>query len=1512
MAAETTTVINETYQNTTSTDKESEKELNEMISDSNTREEENSSVSVLKSEDMEASVTAAVWGKEAEEVAEVACCRNTESASALSGGVENSVVIESVNVVEDSKDADDCVFKEIDVPGDDVAAAECGGIENSVVVESVNVVEDSKDVDDGAVKEIDVPSDDVAAVECDGSEVVPCTVDVEGERNGDPEVEIDGEDGEISVGQKDENGGDENETVKEEEGGQISKDQTKNELTDEFKSDYGVNVQQEEVESVQEMVGSDVRNEGGVEVENIDNDQGDETITEEQVVAEVAKEEEMVAVKEEVFLANEETVDDVSENDEKETMVEDEKSLDTEMDTEKSVDTEIETEKSLDAEMENEEEANLADEEKVQETEIETETSTKGGGGKRKRGGKSSKATPKASATPRKTIEEDVCFICYDGGDLVLCDRRNCTKAYHPSCVNRDEAFFQSKGQWICDLNLLADVYLLDFSDLTSFLNIALLFLIIEKEKKGFCEHCMDIVMLIEKQHNQGNANFDDKNSWEHLFKDYWTEIKAKHNLSLAELEQAKSPWKGSGKQESLIAQPDIKDDNGSDSDNPPENLKTRKSKRNTKKQKSKKEDDSSTGAAAGSVGPGPENAEWVSKDLLEFVTHMRNGDSSVISQFEVQDLLLEYIKRNKLRDPNHKSQIICDARLENLFGKPRVAHIEMLKLLESHFLVKEDSQIDDFQGIVVDTEISPADDKDKKRKGRKKSDRRGPQSNREDYAAIDTHNISLIYLRRKMNANVCDKGDVLDKAMELQVVRVNDWFETEIVRLNHLRDRAKCVEKLNVLKTPEERARRLEEFPLVHDDPTMDPEFGSEDDTDSDDKKQELYKRSDSFRFNRRDYTSKDSWSGTPRGSSGKSHEFTESWSGTPWGSSGRNNEFTESRSGTPRSSSTKNLEFIESWSGTPPSSSSKNYDFTKKLSNKNLSIKAEDAATSTFKVHRENLRDPFVQQPIILEKPSVASPSIAAESAPKINESEKMWHYKDPSEKIQGPFSMVQLRKWSKNGYFPVGLKIWRKSDKEDDGILLTDALEGKSTVVDLRAASQDGQSLTRDNLARDSRHEPAKFPSPTPNKGTIGWTAGQTGSLTGPSLPSPNNSHLIACGNKDGNLSGSICVSTNTVSVAVAVSVEPQNVDQCVQNSVQSSELGQPVAPPDSNMQPQMVQSVTGQNPQGWPQNMQPNPSLSMTGLQPLVYNQWTGVPNMVQNPVGNFLPAPQEPWAQQFPFPVNQPNMQQPPQQMQPNVNWGAMAANPNMGWVGPNTGNPMNWAPMVQGPQVTGPVDPNWVMQAGNMQAGWVPQPVQGVVPNQSWVATPVQGPVVAGNGNPSWVGPVPPGAGWVAPNGSQVPPNMNAGWVNGPGNQGAPVPNQGWAPPTGNQGAQPGPPPGNTNQNWGSRNRGGNWGGNENRGRNFSGQRKNRGGYGYGGSRRSFNNKQESFHRDGGPIDKDDGWIHKDSGSFHGDGGNRRSFNNKQESFHRDGEPTDEDDGSIHKDSGSFHGDGDQ
>ena len=48
----------------------------------------------------------------------------------------------------------------------------------------------------------------------------------------------------------------------------------------------------------------------------------------------------------------------------------------------------------------------------------------KKGGGRRKRGRPSSKAQAVAKLSVKRKDEEEVCFICFDGGDLVICDRR--------------------------------------------------------------------------------------------------------------------------------------------------------------------------------------------------------------------------------------------------------------------------------------------------------------------------------------------------------------------------------------------------------------------------------------------------------------------------------------------------------------------------------------------------------------------------------------------------------------------------------------------------------------------------------------------------------------------------------------------------------------------------------------------------------------------------------------------------------------------------------------------------------------------------------------------------------------------------------------------------------------------------------------------------------------------------------------------------------------------------------
>ncbi|XXG40194.1 hypothetical protein AAC387_Pa01g0973 [Persea americana] len=794
------------------------------------------------------------------------------------------------------------------------------------------------------------------------------------------------------------------------------------------------------------------------------------------------------------------------------------------------------------------------------ESEVATEASRpKRGGGKRKRGRTVMRVQSRAPS--KKKEEEDVCFICFDGGNLVLCDRRGCPKAYHPSCVNRDEAFFKARGRWNCGWHICSQCqksahymcYTCTYSLCKGCIKES--GFVCVRGNKGFCVTCMRTVMLIEQSFPANKEvaviDFDDKSNWEYLFKDYWLDLKGKLSITTEELTSAKNPSKGSGvsvlNEESSGDLYDANDDNGSSSDS---SLGHSEGRNSATRKKSKKQSRSLTNeVSTPSVKKAVRNegvsvsgdTEWASNELLDLVAHMKDGDKSVLSQYDVQALLLEYIKQNNLRDPRKKSQIICDSRLQNLFGKARVGHFEMLKLLECHFLIKDVP--DDTQGGVSDGEafyveaeshsdaISKAGS-DKRRRTRKKAEERELQTNLDDYAAIDVHNINLVYLKRNLMEDLIDDidnfqdrvvgsfvririsgagqkqdmyrlvqvvgtgraaeayktgkkttdvtleilnlnktevitidiisnqefseeeckrlrqsikcgfisrltvGEIQEKAKGLQAVRVKDALEAEVLRLSHLRDRAsEHGQKLELLNTPEERARRFQEIPEIHADPNMDPSYISDDEEeDLDDKKQQDgYARSRDSGFTRRgrdqiypgkgSLVSNDGWNGGRKGSS------------TRWESS--------------RNMVTKGVGWdkgdVATAAGEKSTESSQNQGRDAHQPSSWETPKSEVTVTSLETGDWSSQpTTPSGPSPSVL--PGLASVPSTGVAVSSVGETDKIWHYKDPSGKIHGPFNMTQLRKWSKTGYFPADHRIWKASEKQEVSILLTDALIGK----------------------------------------------------------------------------------------------------------------------------------------------------------------------------------------------------------------------------------------------------------------------------------------------------------------------------------------------------------------------------------------------------------------------------------------------------------------------------------
>ncbi|GJN19869.1 hypothetical protein PR202_gb07183 [Eleusine coracana subsp. coracana] len=445
------------------------------------------------------------------------------------------------------------------------------------------------------------------------------------------------------------------------------------------------------------------------------------------------------------------------------------------------------------------------------------------------RGGAAAAAAPAPARPPaKKKDEEIVCFICFDGGNLVVCDRRGCPKVYHPACVKRDESFFKSRGKWDCGWHICSICekaahymcYTCTYSVCKGCISQGNFFGV--RGNKGFCETCYGTILLIESKDEDSSkirVDFDDKNSWEYLFKLYWLDLKGKHLLTLEELIGAKSCWTvpttSSSRREKEEASDESYDANNDQDDSFDISSRKRRQnnssgKRGWKRQKNlgvttRKREISTNGYESlpteGMVLQG--DTKWASPELLEFVGHMRNGDSSCISQYDVQVLLLEYIKQNNLRDPRKKSQIICDARLSNLFQKPRVSHFEMLKLLEMHF-----HHVKDNPTVNADSHPDSAQlGSDKRRKIHKKIDSE-LTVNPDDYAAIDMHNINLIYLRRSLMEDLIDDKAAFSDKIAGAFVRIR------ICGLGQKQDMYRLVKVLgNVIMTRKYRPEMLDSY---------------------------------------------------------------------------------------------------------------------------------------------------------------------------------------------------------------------------------------------------------------------------------------------------------------------------------------------------------------------------------------------------------------------------------------------------------------------------------------------------------------------------------------------------------------------------------------------------------------------------------------------------------------------------------------------------------------------------
>lgn len=630
------------------------------------------------------------------------------------------------------------------------------------------------------------------------------------------------------------------------------------------------------------------------------------------------------------------------------------------------------------------------------------------------------------------------------------------------------------------------------------------------------------------------------------------------------------------------------------------------------------------------------------------------------------------------------------------------------------------------------------------------------------------------------------------------------------------------------------------------------------------------------------------------------------------------------------------------DSWSGTRNYSHA-NQELGRNLSNKGFPVKGDDVSNASEALNDAQLhqgRDRESQlsnswerqkllsssfesgaknvQPLVTSESfstamseASAAPSSAGIAPPdvKINETEKIWHYQDPSGKVQGSFSMVQLRKWSNTGYFPADLRIWRITERQDDSILLTDALAGKfskepsvvdktlpkaQTVHDLHNSS----SYSRKSPLATQGIEGQVGGRPTFDQNSGSWnshtTLGSPGQTTGGSWRSKDNVNSLASrtspmavevpknpGNGWGSDAGVRNESTNLPSptpqtpvqlarslignsfpggpggLQASVALLPENVVQNIEN-VSSSQTGMTSASKSDRGMILSSTDATQVHPQATAvaQVLAAGVNIKTAGAN--MQNQVSSSHNFRAEAQGwgsAVVPKPEsQAWGGTPSQKVEPNNPATMPAQPAPHGLWGDASSVQNPASF--NTGNPTGSLPTPGFPGMTAP-EP-WRPPASSSQSNiTAPAP-----PTMPWgMGMPVSqninwGGAVPANMNVNWIPaqvPAPGNAnpanpGWAAPTQGLPPVNAVGGWV-APGQVRPHVnANAGWVMP--GQGMAPG----SANPGWAaSAGNPGMWGGEQSHnGDRFpnQGDRGTHGGDpGHGGGK-SWN-RQSSFGRGG-------------------------------------------------------------
>ncbi|XP_010460909.1 PREDICTED: uncharacterized protein At5g08430-like [Camelina sativa] len=364
---------------------------------------------------------------------------------------------------------------------------------------------------------------------------------------------------------------------------------------------------------------------------------------------------------------------------------------------------------------------------------------------------------------------EDWCFVCKDGGSLMLCDFKDCPKVYHESCIGKDSPASKIGDSFICKWH---SCYLCrktpklwclccphavceDCVTHAEFIQL--------KENKGLCNECKELVEILEEVQAYAPAagdklNLKDPETIECLFLEYWEITKTKEDITYDDVRDVcaskprKKGVKSKYKEDPQFSLGDVqtsksrkkgvklkhKDDpNFSLSDHAVEDAGNYKTVGNKKKM---------------------EYIGWGSKPLIDFLTSIGEDTRDAMSQHSVESVIRRYIREKNLLDREKKKKVHCDEKLYSIFRKKSVNQKRIYTLLKTHFIENLEDQVEDF--LPLEHGFSEKNEKVLLPCKKQKTERYDeetyekevePEMRATGFATINVDNIKLVYLRKSL-----------------------------------------------------------------------------------------------------------------------------------------------------------------------------------------------------------------------------------------------------------------------------------------------------------------------------------------------------------------------------------------------------------------------------------------------------------------------------------------------------------------------------------------------------------------------------------------------------------------------------------------------------------------------------------------------------------------------------------------------------------------------------------------